>query len=74
MNGSLRRSRLGVGVAFWENQSWYHRNQLAKWTSGGFLPDKFVREVADDLEGGCSREMTFFSPAQWKKSSCHAFR
>ena len=52
MSGSKRRSRLGLGVAKWEAEPWYVRTLLARFTSAHSLPDKFVRDVADDLEGG----------------------
>ena len=50
MHGSKRRSRLGVGVANWdEEQSWYYRNRLADYLeSDQTLPDKFVTDCGDE--------------------------
>lgn len=49
IHGSKRRSRLGVGVAKWEdNQPWYYRNRLADYLeSGQTMPDKFVTDFGD---------------------------
>lgn len=61
ISSSKRRSRLGVEVAKWdEEQSYYYRTALVKKT-GGTLPDKFVRDVADDLEGGWLKRNDVFA-------------
>lgn len=59
--GSQRRGRLKVGVSFWEGGlSWYHRNCLAAVVEDS-LPDKFVRDVTDDLEGGWLKRNDVFA-------------
>lgn len=52
MGESQRRSRLGVGVAKWdETQSWYYRNPVAGWIEkkGKTIPDKLISDCGDEF-------------------------